>query len=118
MYSSEDFGKLWFLYKLEGQPKNLSIESFCLQQGVPYQLFNKWFSSRKKSIIPVVIVGILEKDHLEEAFHCSLPYCSHPESPFSVETVVITLSNGVQISKQYLSYVDLCRLIEKLEVLC
>lgn len=55
---------------------------------------------------------------LEEAFHCSLPYCSHPESPFSVETVVITLSNGVQISKQYLSYVDLCRLIEKLEVLC
>ena len=111
MYSSEDFGKLWFLYKLEGQPKNLSIESFCLQQGVPYQLFNKWFSSRKKSIIPVDIVGILEKDHLEEAFHCSLPYCSHPESPFSVETVVITLSNGVQISKQYLSY-------EKLEVLC
>ena len=72
----------------------------------------------QESIIPVDIVGILEKDHLEEAFHCSLPYCSHPESPFSVETVVITLSNGVQISKQYLSYVDLCRLIEKLEVLC
>jgi len=26
MYSSEDLEKLWFLYKLEGQPKNLSIE--------------------------------------------------------------------------------------------
>ena len=34
MYSSEDLEKLWFLYKLEGQPKNLSIESFCTQQGV------------------------------------------------------------------------------------
>lgn len=63
MYSSENFDKLCFLYKLEGQPKNLSIESFCLQQGVPYQLFNKCFSSRKKSIVPVDIVGILEKDH-------------------------------------------------------
>lgn len=103
MYSSEDFEKLWFLYKLEGQPNNLSIESFCLQQGVPYQLFNKWFSSRKKSIVSVDIVGIPEKDHLEKVSHCSLPCCPHPESPFSVESVVITLSNGVQISKQHLS---------------
>ena len=34
MYSSEDLEKLWFLYKLEGQSQNLSIESFCTQQGV------------------------------------------------------------------------------------
>ena len=34
MYSSEDLEKLWFPYKMEGQPKNLSIEQFFMQQGV------------------------------------------------------------------------------------
>lgn len=58
MYSSEDLEKLWFLYKLEGQPKNLSIESFCLQHGVSYQTFYNWFYSRKKAIVPVEIVGL------------------------------------------------------------
>lgn len=54
MYSREDLEKLWFLYKLKGQPKNLSIESFCLQQGVSYQAFYKWFSSRKKTIMNAI----------------------------------------------------------------
>ncbi len=30
MYSSSDFEKLWFLYKSEGEPKGISINSFCL----------------------------------------------------------------------------------------
>ena len=57
MCSSEDCEKLWFLYKLEGEPKGVSIEQFCIQQGVPYQVFNKWFRNRKKRIVPVEIVG-------------------------------------------------------------
>jgi len=51
MYSSEDLEKLWFLYKLEGKPKNLSIESFCLQQGVSYQAFYKWLVSVQYSAV-------------------------------------------------------------------
>ena len=57
MCSREDCEKLWFLYKLEGEPKGVSIEQFCIQQGVPYQVFNKWFRDRKKRIVPVEIVG-------------------------------------------------------------
>ena len=52
MCSSEDCEKLWFLYKLEGEPKGVSIEQFCIKQGVPYQVFNKWFRDRKKRIVP------------------------------------------------------------------
>ena len=58
MCSSEDCEKLWFLYKLEGEPNGMSIEQFldepsgiaerCIKQGVPYQVFNKWFRDRKK----------------------------------------------------------------------
>ena len=32
MCSSEDCEKLWFLYKLEGEPKGVSIEQFCIKQ--------------------------------------------------------------------------------------
>lgn len=35
MYSSSDFEKLWFLYKTEDELKGISINSFCLTQGVP-----------------------------------------------------------------------------------
>ena len=32
--SSEDCEKLWFFYKLEGEPKGVSTELFYVQQGV------------------------------------------------------------------------------------
>ena len=43
MFSNSDFEKLWFLYKTEGEPKGISINSFCVGQGVPYNQFNDWF---------------------------------------------------------------------------
>ncbi len=47
MCSSEDCEKLWFLYKLEGEPKGMTIGQFYVKQCVPYQVFNKWFRDRK-----------------------------------------------------------------------
>ena len=40
MFSSKDFEKCWFLYQSEGLPYNLSIDEFCLKQGVPVSEFN------------------------------------------------------------------------------
>lgn len=118
MYSSEDFEKLWFLYKLEGQSKNVSLELFCLQQGVSYRSFYKWFSSRKKTIVPVEVVGLpADQLPLDEANQESSS-CQDVVLASSIQTVLICLSNGVQISKSNLSYADLCCLVEKLEVLC
>lgn len=39
MYSASDFEKLWFLYKTDGEPQGVSINDFCLRQGVPYHEF-------------------------------------------------------------------------------
>ena len=36
MYSASDFEKLWFLYKTEGEPKGISLNSFCVNHGVPF----------------------------------------------------------------------------------
>lgn len=53
MHSSSDFEKLWFLYKTEGDPQGISINSFCLAQGIPYRDFNTWFVKTRKKIVPV-----------------------------------------------------------------
>ncbi len=52
MFSSKDFEKCWFLYQSEGLPYNLSIEAFCLKQGVPVNEFNKWYRDTHKRDIP------------------------------------------------------------------
>ena len=46
MFSSKDFEKCWFLYQSEGLPYNLSIEEYCLKQGVPVNEFNKWYKDK------------------------------------------------------------------------
>lgn len=56
MYSSSDFEKLWFLYKTEGESKGISINTFCLRQGIPYRDFNSWFVKTRKKIVPVQFV--------------------------------------------------------------
>ena len=37
MYSDKDFQTFWFRYKTEGEPHGISINSFCINQGVPYK---------------------------------------------------------------------------------
>lgn len=43
MYSDKDFQTFWFRYKTEGEPHGISINSFCINQGVPYKQFYAWF---------------------------------------------------------------------------
>ena len=57
MFSSKDFEKCWFLYQSEGLPYDLSIEEFCLKQGVPVNEFNKWYRDTHKRIHPIQVQG-------------------------------------------------------------
>ena len=113
MFSNSDFEKLWFLYKTEGEPKGISINSFCVNQGVPYNQFNDWFRKTHKKIVPVQIDGIPSVD----------------EAPVKESTskvvkekgdIMILIQNreGLQIKKKNLSYPELKQLVEKLEGLC
>jgi len=43
MYRASDFEKLWLLYKIKGEPKGISINSFCVIHGVSHIYFNGWF---------------------------------------------------------------------------
>ena len=116
MCSSEDCEKLWFLYKLEGEPKEVSIEQFCIQQGVPYQVFNKWFRGRKKRIVPVEIVGRDEESKPEAKAEEKNAEGLNRAS--CVRYVKLEFGNELRVEKKNLSYQELKELVEKLEGLC
>ena len=47
MFSEKDFERLWFLYKTEGEPNGVSINSFCIGNNIPYTAFYDWFVEGK-----------------------------------------------------------------------
>ena len=48
MFSEKDFERLWFLYKTEGEPNGVSINSFCIGNNIPYTAFYDWFKKTRK----------------------------------------------------------------------
>ena len=43
MYSSEDLERFYFKYQTEALPHDQSLQSFCLSNKVPYNIFSKWY---------------------------------------------------------------------------
>ncbi len=113
MFSSKDFEKCWFLYQTEGIPHDLSIEQFCLKQGVPVNEFNKWYRDTHKRIHPIQVDGIPSEESKETSGE------SLAKGTNSVRiSITIFMSNGVLIKRKKLSYDSLLKFVEKLEVLC
>ena len=67
MYSDKDFQTFWFRYKTEGEPHGISINSFCINQGVPYKQFYAWFKKHAKdTVIPVEIEGAPTDEDIDD----------------------------------------------------
>lgn len=116
MYSASDFEKLWFLYKADGEPHGLSINDFCLRQGVPCNEFNKWFRKTHKSVVPVEIEGMpIPESSVAGSIESSMPKheCSTGGILVSIQT-----RDGLHIRRGNLDYLGLVELIKKLEGLC
>jgi hypothetical protein len=104
MFSSKDFEKCWFLYQSEGLPYNLSIEEFCLKQGVPVNEFNKWYRDTHKRIHPIQVSGVPTSETKQGASEDQAP------SKESVRiAVTICMSNGVFVKRKNLSYESLLK---------
>ena len=119
MYSSEDLERFYFQYKTEALPLGMSIETFCLKNKVPYNIFSKWYKDTRKKVVEVQVDGI------PRVRETSSPKASEPspvspqDSKDSVRILIdLRMSNGLHVHQQNLSYQSLRALIEKLEVLC
>lgn len=58
MYSSEDLERFYFQYQPEAVSDGISLQSFCLKNNVPYNIFYKWYKDTRRKIVEVQVDGI------------------------------------------------------------
>ena len=118
MYSSEDLERFYFQYKTEALPHGESIQSFCVRNKVPYNIFSKWYKDTRKKIVELKVEGVpTAEETLPSAPGGSPAPVTVSPSPVRI-LVEIRMSNGLHISQKNLSYHELVKLVEKLEDLC
>ena len=117
MYSNSDFERFFIRYKAEAVPGKETIQTFCLKNKVPYNLFEKWYRDTRHKLVSVQVKGQPQEQEEQETVST--------EEPISVSTqavvhifVDIHISNGIHIRQGNLSYEGLKRLVEKVEGLC
>ena len=119
MYSSEDLERFYFQYQSEALPHGESLQSFCVKNKVPYNIFQKWFKDTRKKVIEVQIDGAPVPTHEKKDKPGVQPQPVSKNSENSVCIWIdIRISNGLHLSQKNLSYQDLVRMVEKLEILC
>lgn len=118
MYSNSDFENFFLRYKSEAVISKESIQSFCLRNKVPYNLFEKWYKDTRHKLVPVKVDGQPDsgqREHLAVKSQDFVPASNQVALRILVD---IRMSNGVHIQQRNLSHAGLIALVEKLEVLC
>lgn len=131
MYSNEELERFYFKYQTEALPHGQSIQSFCLTNNVPYNIFSKWYKDTRRKVVAVQVDGRPTENCTEKLVQSdqdgNLVSNRMEEYPLSKDkaqnsTVRIWLelrmSNGLYLSRKNLSYQELVSMIEKLEGLC
>ena len=118
MYSSEDLERFYFHYRTEALPHGESIETFCLKNDVPYNIFRKWYKDTRKQIVEVQVDGCPSTTAQPGVTESPEPADKQEPSSRTRIMVDIRVSNGLRLFQKDLSYQQLCSLVEKLEGLC
>ena len=99
-------------------PHGESIQSFCVRNKVPYNIFSKWYKDTRKKIVELKVDGMPTAEENLPSAPGGSP-APVPVSPSPVRILVeIRMSNGFHISQKNLTYHELIKLVEKLEGLC
>ena len=116
MFSEKDFERLWFLYKTEGEPNGVSINSFCIGNNIPYTAFYDWFKKTQNVEVEGIPEELLQSDNTHEDVTEDKPKRTTPHKGSIM--VTIRTREGLCIQKKGLDYQGLKTLVEKLEGLC
>ena len=66
MYSCEDLERFYFQYQSEALPHGESLQSFCIKNKVPYNIFQKWFKDTRKKVVEIQVDGASAITHREK----------------------------------------------------
>ncbi|WP_229088131.1 hypothetical protein [Bacteroides congonensis] len=119
MYISEDLERFYFQYQTEAFPHGESLQSFCVKNKVPYNIFQKWFKDTRKKVVEVQMDGapVLTHEKKDKTGVQPQPVSKNSENSVRI-WIDIRISNGLHLSQKILSYQDLVRMVENLEFLC
>lgn len=131
MYSYEELERFYFKYQAEALPHGQSIQSFCLNNNVPYNIFSKWYKDTRHKVVPIKIDGQPSEKCAEQSELSTQEETRESKRlekrPLQKETLQgstariwleIHLDNGLYLSRKNLNYQELRSMIEKLEGLC
>ena len=77
MYSSEDLERFYFQYQTEALPHGESLQSFCVKNKVPYNIFQKWYRDTRKKVVEVQVDGAPAIGHEEKSRASDQPQRYH-----------------------------------------
>lgn len=135
MYSNEDLERFYFRYQTEALPHGTSLQTFCLNNNVPYNIFSKWYKDTRRKVIEVQVQGrpnqkelsgedvqgekLVRKTALgsDMAYNKVLPTNASELSEVRI-WLELHFSNGLYLSRKNLSYQQLLLMVEKMEGLC
>ena len=80
MYSNEDLERFYFKYQSGALPHGQSLQYFCLNNNVPYNLFSKWYKDTRRKIVSVQVNNSPSALCWEESVH-SVPAASDDSKP-------------------------------------
>ena len=112
MYSNEDLERFYFKYQTEALPHGQSLQSFCLNNNVPYNIFSKWYKDTRRKVVAVQIDGRPSENCAEESVQSvrdgNINTKRFEKSPLSEDKVhcstvriwlELRMSNGLYLSR-------------------
>lgn len=94
----------------------MTIESFCINNGVNYRSFDRWYRNSHKDIVPVEIIDKPEIGDGQQGCKCDKDEQSSTHE--TLITMTLNFSNGMYIRRKHLTYSELKQMILKVEGLC
>lgn len=123
MNMSEFYSEFLFRYQTDAAPRKISINAYCISEGIEYRNFIKWHRNNKKR---------LRESEMEEIGLSLLTVTGIPAGEVSSAKVVpslssdaetnvfsfhLKLSNGIEINKENANLDELTRLLQSLNTL-
>ena len=112
MYSNEDLERFYFKYQSEALPHGQSLQSFCLNNNVPYNLFSKWYKDTRCKIVSVQVddrpLDLCKKNFLQ--FYNAVSRVVRSLTTARIKSFYLESDLGAQMSATYHSIISTVKL--------